>query len=386
MRRPVFTALIIWILFLCPMTVRAATEETEYGAVIDGEEFRLDEIEAYLERAEASGSVQTGGLSFSEIMRELTKGNLTFVFQQWADVCNEVLFSEIRAGRGMLGQILLLSVIGAVFSGLTGIFSSGHVSEVGFYVVYLLIMAFLTAGFSTGISIAGRVTAELLEFMQVLMPAYFLAAAASGSALTSASVCGFTFGTIGIMQTVLAEFLLPLTRIYMLLVLAGNLIKEDMISRCMELLANVILWTLKTMFGIVVGFHLIQGMIMPQADALQQASIMRLVQMIPGAGTIAGSVSKIILGSGVLIKNTIGMAGVIIMGMMAAVPVIKLLVLMCSYYLAAAIMQPVCDKRLVSCVVGTAAGYGLLLKIVMYSVALFAVTVAVLCIATNSVL
>ena len=172
----------------------------------------------------------------------------------------------------------------------------------------------------------------------------------------------------------------------MLLVLAGNLIKEDMISRCMELLANVILWTLKTMFGIVVGFHLIQGMIMPQADALKQASLMRLVQMIPGAGTIAGSVSKIILGSGVLIKNTIGMAGVIIMGMMAAVPVTKLLVLMCSYYLEAAIMQPVCDKRLVSCVMGAAAGYGLLLKIVMYSVALFAVTVAVLCIATNSVL
>ena len=117
MRRPVFVSLIVWILFLCPMTVRAATAETEHGAVIDGEEFRLDEIEAYLERAEASGSVQTGGLSFSEIMRELTKGNLTFVFQQWADVCNEVLFSEIRAGRGMLGQILLLSVVGAVFSG-----------------------------------------------------------------------------------------------------------------------------------------------------------------------------------------------------------------------------------------------------------------------------
>ena len=322
MRRPVFVSLIVWILFLCPMTVRAATAETEHGAVIDGEEFRLDEIEAYLERAEASGSVQTGGLSFSEIMRELTKGNLTFVFQQWADVCNEVLFSEIRAGRGMLGQILLLSVIGAVFSGLTGIFSSGHVSEVGFYVVYLLIMAFLTAG----ISIAGRVTAELLEFMQVLMPAYFLAAAASGSALTSASVCGFTFGTIGIMQTVLAEFLLPLTRIYMLLVLAGNLIKEDMISRCMELLANVILWTLKTMFGIVVGFHLIQGMIMPQADALKQASLMRLVQMIPGAGTIAVSVSKIILGSGVLIKNTIGMAGVIIPIMITpAIPMVFLI-------------------------------------------------------------
>ena len=62
----------------------------------------------------------------------------------------------------------------------------------------------------------------------------------------------------------------------------------------------------------------------------------------------------------------------------------KLLVLMALYYAAAAAMQPVCDKRLVSCMSQTAAGHGMLLKIVGYSLALFAVTIAVLCISTNA--
>ena len=65
--------------------------------------------------------------------------------------------------------------------------------------------------------------------------------------------------------------------------------------------------------------------------------------------------------------------------------VIKLLVLMFLYYMAAAVMQPVCDKRLVACMTGAAAGHGILLKIVGCSLALFSVTIAVLCASTNAV-
>ena len=48
-------------------------------------------------------------------------------------------------------------------------------------------------------------------------------------------------------------------------------------------------------------------------------------------------------------------------------------------------MQPVCDKRLVACMTGAAAGHGILLKIVGCSLALFSVTIAVLCASTNAV-
>jgi len=63
----------------------------------------------------------------------------------------------------------------------------------------------------------------------------------------------------------------------------------------------------------------------------------------------------------------------------------KLCILMVLYYMAAAVMQPVCDKRLVSCMTGAAAGHGLLLKLVGYSLALFVLTIAVICVSTNAV-
>ena len=311
-------------------------------------------------------------------------GNFEQAASGAAKAVSDAFFSEIRSNTALMGQIIVLALAGAVFSSFSGIFGSGHVSETGFYVIYLCIMALLAATFFASIQVADEVTGSILEFMKALLPAYFLAVAMGGGAVTSSAVCGFTFAAVGLVQTVVCGLLLPLMRIYMPLVLAANLFKEDMISQLTELLKLLISWTMKTLFGIVVGFHLIQGLVLPQADALKNTAAMRLVELIPGIGAGAGTISQMVMGSGILIKNTAGAAAVAVLLFLAAVPVLKLLVLMALYYAAAAAMQPVCDKRLVSCMSQTAAGHGMLLKIVGYSLALFAVTIAVLCISTNA--
>ena len=356
--------------------------EWSIGDSITAEEFQLEDIEKFLDSIAGEYPVS---LSFGELMQEIMKGNFQNVLKICTVSIKNVLFVELRTNTALMGQVVVLALIGAVFSSFSGIFGSGHVSETGFYVVYLLTMTFLAASFFASVEIAANLTGDLLGFMQVVLPAYFLAVAAAGGALTSAAVCGFTIGAIGLVQSVMSQILIPFTRVYMIMILAGNLYKEDMISKLTELLGNVITWAMKAMFGVIVGFHVIQGMVLPQADAMKNASAMRLAQMIPGIGVGAGAVSQIIIGSGVLIKNTAGAAAVVILCIMAAVPMVKLAILMILYYLAAAAMQPVCDKRLVACMTGAAVGHGILLKIAGYSLALFAVTIAVICVSTNAV-
>jgi len=369
--------LVLGFFILCPETAAGAwTEETEVW-----DDFDAAEIQKFLDSMTGDGA---GKVSFQELMKRLASGDLAGVLAQAAGEVKRILFQEIGTNMKLMGQIIVLAFIGAIFSNFSGIFGSGHVSETGFYVVYLLTMTMLAASFFASITVADSISRDILEFMRVLLPAYFIAVAMAGGAFTSSAMCGFTFGAIGVVQAVVSGILLPLMRVYMMLVLAGNLYKEDMISRMTELLRQGILWTVKTMFGIVVGFHVIQGLVLPQADALKNASAMRLAQMIQGIGAGAGAVSQIVMGSGILIKNTAGAAAVVILIFMAAIPMLKLFVLMLLYYVAAAVMQPVCDKRLVSCMTEVAGGHGILIKIVGYSLALFAVTIAILCISTNA--
>lgn len=349
-------------------------------------EFTADDFDAEKIQAFLDGLSVKGGwsLSFRETMERIMAGDLETVLEEAASSAGSALFGEIRTNMALVGQVITLAVIGAVFSNFSDAFGPRHVSETGFYMIYLSAMTFLASGFLASLNIADQVSGELSEFMKVLLPAYFLAVAMAGGAVTSSAVCGFTFAAIGGVQAVLSEFLLPFLRVYMMAALVGNLYKEDMISRLTGLMRQAILWTMRTMFGIIVGFHLIQGLVLPQADALKNASLMRLAQAIPGIGAGAGAVSQIVMGSGILIKNAAGAAAVVILFLLAAVPAGKLAILTALYYIAAAVMQPVCDRRLAACVSAAAEGHAMLLKLVGYSLALFAATVAVLCISTNA--
>lgn len=342
----------------------------------------LSEIENYLDRI---GEQKTAGMTFGELMNMIQAGDMEKIFLYGRDRIASALFSEIRTNASFLAEILILSLCGAACSGFFGIFGSGQLSETGFYVICICVQTFLAAGFFSSIRIAEETTGEILGFMKVLLPAYFLAVTMAGGAVTSASVCGFTIGAIGVIQTVVSGFLLPVMKLYMVISLVGNLFREEMFSVMTELLGKVVGWTVKTMFGIVVGFHLIQGLVLPQADAMKNAAVMRAVEAVPGVGAGAGVVSDLLLGSAVLIKNTAGAAAVAVLLFLAAVPMVKLTVLMALYYLAAAVMQPVCDKRLTACITQNAAGHGMLLKIVGYSLALFVVTIAVISYSTNAV-
>ena len=141
-------------------------------------------------------------------------------------------------------------------------------------------------------------------------------------------------------------------------------------SRMTGLLEQAIGWGMKTLLGVLLGFHLIQGMVLPYVDSLKDGSVQKIISMIPGVGQGAAAITQMFLGSGVLIKNSIGMAAVVIL-------------LMFLYQCMAALMEPVCDKRLVACIAAAAKGHKLLLQIVMTAALLLVITVALVCAGTN---
>ena len=116
--------------------------------------------------------------------------------------------------------------------------------------------------------------------------------------------------------------LLPLIKVYVLLILAGNLSREPLISRMTSFLESGIRWTLKTVTGLFLGLQLIQSMILPFADSVKRAGIQKAVSLIPGIGSGAEAVLQVAVGSGVLLKNTMGGAAVAVLVILAAAPMI----------------------------------------------------------------
>lgn len=344
------------------------------------EDFDFQDIQNFIN----SQYSETGwNLSFQEVMKDLMAGRLVEVFEKILNAIKNVLFAEIHNGGMMMGQIIILGIFGAVFTNFSSVFNGSQISETGFFVTYLLLFTFLTASFFQSITIASDVVSKILNFMKVLMPTYFLAVAFAGGSISSAAMYEFTLWIITAAQWMIGSCLLPMARVYMLLVLSGHISKDEILSNLTELLEQAIGWSLKTLIGVVLGFHMIQGLILPYVDSLKNSAVQKLIGVIPGIGQGITAAAQMLIGSGVLIKNTMGMASVILLIVLAAIPVMKLVVLMLFYRLVAAVLEPVCDKRLVSCVLAAAKGHKLLLNMVMAASLLFIITVAVVCAGTN---
>lgn len=343
-----------------------------------GEEVK--EIENYLRQSLGEGQAD---FSFLSLMKSLLTGQFSQAAYEAGKGMKNSLLNEIEAGGGLLLQVVMIGIVGAVFSNFSSIFRGSHISETGFFVTYLLLFTCLAASFFASLQIAAKVLEQIFSFLRVLMPAYFMAVAFAGGSLSAAALYAVMMAAVTLVSWICKNILLPMVRIDVLLVLAGHVAKEETFTRMTELLEEAVGWILKTLTGLILGFHIIQSMVLPYADSAGQAGIRKLVELIPGVGSGANALTQVVLGSGVLIKNTMGAAAVAVLLILTLVPMAKLAVLMVLYQAAAAVMQPVCDRRVVSCVNGIAKGHKLLLKIVAASLILFILAIALTCAATN---
>lgn len=379
----VFFCLLIWIPDrMTSYAAEPSADESSGEAAevsLDLDQYDLSEIQQYIDEQASNG----WNLSFGDIMKDIMAGRLSDVMGQIGTSIRDALFSEIRNNGHMMGQIIILGIIGAVFTNFSNVFTGSQISETGFFVTYLLLFTYLAASFFTSISIAGSVVNQILDFMKALMPAFFLAAAFAGGSVSAVASYEFTLIAITAAQTVAVAVLLPMTKVYALLVMAGHVAKEDILSKLTELLASAISWSLKTMVGLVLGFHLIQGLVLPYVDSMKTGAVQKIISIIPGVGQGANAVTSMVIGSGVLVKNTMGAAGVVILLIITVIPMLKLVILMILYQCVAAVLQPVCDKRIVSCISDMAKGHKILLSIAASAILLFVVTIAMVCASTN---
>ena len=131
------------------------------------------------------------------------------------------------------------------------------------------------------------------------------------------------------------------------------------------------------------GLNGIKSLILPLSDSLKMSVLFKAVSMIPGIGNSAQTVSKTIAGSAVLVKNSIGVAAVIVMAVIIGIPLLKLVVMALLYQILGAVLEPVADSRIVKAVLVLSGSLENMIYMIAVTVVLMCLTMAIICFATN---
>lgn len=342
-----------------------------------GEE--IQRIQEYLDGLRPEGRT----VSLTDLMQVIIQGNMKEIVNTAGKLLEDALFSQAKEGQALLVQVAVLGLTGAVFSHAASAFKGSQIPETAFYMIYLLIFTCLAGSFLSSIQITAQVLDQILEFVRLLMPAYFISVAFAGGSTSAAAFYEIALGAAWAVQWLCRQVFLSIVRVYGLLVLGDHMMEEPFFSKMTELMEKIVSWGLRSILGLTLGLQILQSLVLPYADSAGRSAIMKFAEMIPGLGQATGAAARLVFGSSVLIKNSLGAAAVLILAVITLVPVVKLAVLMVMYQGAAALLQPVSDKRIISCIQGMAAGHGLLLRITLYSLFLFILVIAITCAGTN---
>ena len=366
------------------MTVYAAEDTVDYDAVESGAESKLF---SEFDFSEIDNSLQKifpeEKMDFKSLVTALIEGDGKNAGELIMDFISDQFAYEFRYNRQNLAYMLLIAVIAAIFTNFSNAFQNRQVSEISFYVLYILLITMCLNAFRIAMSgIEGHLE-TLLDFMRVLCPSYFLAVAIASGSSRSLIFYNIVLFLIYVVEVLILRFLLPVINIYIMVQVLNYLAGEEYLSQFAELLSKMVTWILKTLVTCVIGINVIQGMLAPAIDALKRSALTKTAEAIPGIGNAIGGVTDVVLGTAVLIKNGIGMAGAAVMIAICAIPIVQMALMTLMYKLTAALVQPVSDKRITGCISSVSQGYELLMKVVFSTGLLFLLTIAVVTASTS---
>ena len=327
------------------------------------------EIEEVLE--EIGVQEKIGG--FEEVVKKLLQGeyslkNIWTAFKQMG-------WSTWKEDTKHIVRIFAIAVVAAIFTNFTQSLKQGQAAETGFFISYMLITSALLSVFGASKTIAELVLGQVLDFMKVLLPSYCI-----GIAFTNGSVSAATFYQGSLFAVMVAEWImeqciLPICHLYFLISVMNHMMKEDFLSKLSDLLYQVASFLMKTTIACVVGIGTIQGMLAPAVDSLQRSVLLKTAGSLPGVGNLLTGVTQTVLSAGILLRNTIGVAGAIFVIGICILPLFRLFLLAVSYHMGVALLQPVSDKRILACFTVAGKAHMLLLQIVFYTALLFLLTI-----------
>lgn len=362
------------IFLLTPVRAQAKEETTAF-----------DYIDRWLDSGELDSVNESMDSLFPEI--EVDAETLfTMILEGHALEAFKMLISGIKTGlegelaglRQIFIYILILGVVSALFSEFSDLFAGQQIAQAGFYFLYLFLMVILTKVFLFVSEIASDTMGNIVLFVKLFIPTYSIVVGTAQGTASGVYYYQLMLGVAYLVESFLNGVMVPLIYSYVMLALLNGLWTEEKLTLLLDFLKKGISLALKISLGAVTGLSLVQAVIVPVASGLKITAMRKAAAAIPGIGSVTEGVVELMLGSAVLIKNSMGILMLILLFGACLMPLLKILIVTGVVKLGAAITGIVSDKRISLCADRVGEGCGLLLRCVFTSVILFIIVIAVI--------
>lgn len=308
------------------------------------EEFGIHE---FIKNAEQYKGEFFEDIDIGETLKEALKGEVdnATLGKKLLSLLGTEMITSLKA----IGSILVILVIHSVLKAISESLENTNISKLIYYAQYVLIITIILANFSDIVKLVQDTTTNLVGFMNMLVPLLITLMMSTGSFATSGVIEPIILFMINFIGNIIQDILLPFVMIFTALVILSKLSDQIKIDKLSKFFHSGIVWFLGIMLTVFVGVISLEGTLSSSVDGITAKTTKAVVSSaIPVVGKILGDAVDTVLGCGVILKNAVGLVGVILILGICIVPIIKLGMLTLVYKLLAGITQPIADEKITS--------------------------------------
>lgn len=281
---------------------------------------------------------------------DFISGEKKFSFNEWFKGILKFIFHELLVNGKLLGSLILLTIFSMFLQSLQNAFEQSSISKVAYAIVYMVLIILALNSFHVAIEYTKETIEVITSFLMALIPLLLALIATSGGIISAAffhPILLFLMNTSGIL---IQYVVLPLLFFSAILSIVSTMTDHYKVTQLAQLFRNFAIGILGAFMTVFLGVISVQGTSSAVADGVTIRTAKFVTgNFIPVIGRMFTDAADTVINASVLLKNTVGMAGVIILLLITAFPAIKILIVSFIYKLAAALLQPLGGGPVIAC-------------------------------------
>lgn len=311
-----------------------------------GKQVDLSQVRSYLDHIDQDVKESVPNLSLTQMFEDLRQGKISVNPSELSRNLLVFFTKEILKSGPLIGKLLFLAVLIAILQQLQNAFSGESLGKMVKSLSYLALMGIALAVFQETLKVATGAIDEMTGFMQTLFPVMMTLLLAMGNVTTAALFKPIVIGSLTLLATLMKTVILPLFFLTAVLKLFNNISGEfrlGKLSSLFEFAGKLGIGVLMTVF---IGLMTIQGVTGGVADGVVLRTAKYSADLIPVVGKFFKDAVELVAGSGLLLRNSLGIIGILAIALLCIGPVIRIAAMIFVFKISAALVEPLGLKEL----------------------------------------
>nr|WP_066385349.1 stage III sporulation protein AE [Neobacillus mesonae] len=281
---------------------------------------------------------------------DFIKGEKKFSFKEWGKGFLKFAFHEFVANGKLLGSLIMLAIFSMFLQSMQNAFEKSNISKVAYAIIYMVLVIIALNSFHIAISYTNEAIGTMISFVLALIPLLLALIAASGGIVSAAFFHPVILFLMNMSGMFMQYVILPLLFLATLLSIVSTMSDQYKVTQLAALLRNWSIGLMGLFLTVFLGVISVQGASAAVTDGVAIRTAKFITgNFIPVIGRMFTDATDTVIGASVLLKNSVGIAGVAILMIIVAFPAVKILLISFIYKFAAAILQPLGGGPIITC-------------------------------------